>query len=142
MSTFTAEIPSSGRLYCRSGEVATRLGPAVADNAQDEEKLPKPVRCRQCGLVITAVEEQTAINGSFCHTFFNPAGIVFELGCFRRATGCQVVGSPTDEFTWFPGFFWRFAFCGQCRSHLGWHYASPSTGAGFFGLILNRLQGI
>jgi hypothetical protein len=29
--------------------------------------------------------------------------------------------------------------CGGCRGHLGWHFRDQD-GAGFFGLILDRLQ--
>jgi hypothetical protein len=69
----------------------------------------------------------------------NPAGFLFHIGCFAEAIGCVIVGPDSLEYAWFPGFAWRFALCGQCGSHLGWHFRSDGRGA-FFGLILNRLR--
>lgn len=35
-----------------------------------------------------------------------------------------VSGSLTDEFSWFPGYFWRYVHCAHCNAHLGWKYFS------------------
>jgi hypothetical protein len=73
------------------------------------------------------------------HTFANPHGLVFEIGCFREAAGCSLLGAPTDEFTWFHGFRWRVACCMRCLCHLGWCFTSGAGGR-FFGLIVDRLE--
>lgn len=78
------------------------------------------------------------INKKHQHTFFNPAGLLFEISCFKDARGCIVAGDPTSEFSWFSGFAWQYATCNQCLTHLGWYYKSSSE-TGFFGLIVNRL---
>ena len=78
------------------------------------------------------------VRGSHTHTFFNPAGIVFELGCFQGAPGCLVVGEPSFEFTWFPGHTWRIALCRQCQMHLGWLFVNQD--AFFHALILSKLR--
>jgi hypothetical protein len=98
----------------------------------------RPILCRACGRRITAHEEKIAVNGSHQHTFFNPSGIVYELGCFRLAPGCQEAGPATTEFTWFAGYAWRFVLCAGCGSHLGWSYAMRESS--FFGLILAQLR--
>jgi hypothetical protein len=114
------------------GHPAAATGPGTADGAEEA------IRCRVCGQVVTGHEQRLAVDGSPVHTFFNPAGIVFELGCFRRAPGCAGSGTTSAEFTWFPGYLWQIAFCRNCRKHLGWHFISAEDS--FFGLILARLQ--
>ena len=96
------------------------------------------VVCRQCQQPITRRTDAMAKDGSHIHTFANPHGIVFEIGCFREAIGCRHVGPSTDDFTWFKGYEWRIAICQGCAVHLGWHY-SVSGSSAFYGLILDRL---
>ena len=93
--------------------------------------------CFACGSAITAARERIAVGGGHDHTFTNPAGHVFRVGCFRRAPGCAQAGELTGEYSWFAGYAWRYALCAGCRVHLGWVYQGPQPG--FFGLILDRL---
>lgn len=79
------------------------------------------------------------IDGAHQHTFFNPAGIVFEIGCFTQANGCMAAGPPSTEFSWFKGFAWRYVLCSGCFTHLGWLFESSQSS--FHGLILKRLLG-
>jgi hypothetical protein len=94
--------------------------------------------CAQCLQPITRVADKITMQGMHHHTFANPQGIVFEIGCFREAMGCRNTGFPTTEFTWFPGYAWRIAVCKKCMLHLGWMYAATGKES-FFGLIVNRL---
>jgi len=94
--------------------------------------------CRDCGFLITSEDAVISIAGNHRHTFKNPAGIVFEIGCFSSAPGCINMGEPTLEFTWFPGYRWTYSVCGKCLSHLGWFFQSGDSQ--FYGLILNRLS--
>lgn len=114
------------------GLPASATEPGAADGTEEA------IRCRACGQVVTGHEQHLAVGGSPVHTFFNPAGIVFELGCFRRAPGCTASGALSAEFTWFPGYLWQIVLCRNCRTHLGWHFISAEDS--FFGLILARLQ--
>lgn len=98
----------------------------------------KPILCRQCRHAVTTTAEIIEKHGSHAHTFANPDGILFEIGCFRNAPGCGYLGSPTEEWSWFKGFRWKIALCSQCLTHLGWMYVS-GEGEWFHGLILNRL---
>ena len=95
--------------------------------------------CFACGLAITRRRERLEVGGSHSHTFTNPAGYVFRVGCFRRAPGCAQAGEFTQEYSWFSGYAWRYALCAGCRVHLGWVFGGPEPG--FFGLILDRLVG-
>jgi hypothetical protein len=96
------------------------------------------ILCARCRRVITTAAHRIDVNGSHLHTFANPHGIVFEIGCFRGATGCTYQGAMTDDFSWFPGFGWKITGCGTCLTHLGWLFIS-GNGGNFHGLILDRL---
>ncbi len=99
-----------------------------------EEKL----LCRECRQVITSPVERTEVQGAHLHTCANPAGILYQIGCFRKVRGCGYVGPATAEWSWFKGFSWRVAVCNNCLTHLGWQYLT-SGHSRFHGLILNRL---
>ena len=103
----------------------------------ETEKEKESILCKNCKNEITTAEFTTGVNGQHAHIFKNPAGLTFHIGCFSKAWGCAVYGTPTYEFTWFAGFSWCVALCSNCFTHLGWHY--QSGGASFFGLILANL---
>lgn len=106
---------------------------------QEETESEEPfLLCRQCLNPITAKSARIAVDGAHQHTFANPHGVVFDIGCFKTAEGCAVIGRPTDEFTWFAGTTWRIAMCRACMTHMGWLYIA-SGGSRFFGLILDHL---
>jgi hypothetical protein len=94
--------------------------------------------CRDCLHPITRPADRISVQGSHTHTFANPHGLVYEIGCFQRAPGCGAVGPDSGEFTWFAGHRWRVCLCAACLVHLGWVFL-PAVGAAFFGLILDRL---
>jgi hypothetical protein len=99
---------------------------------------PEPVIvCRVCGFAICHPDDAITVAGAHRHTFANPHGIVFEIGCFGNAPGCARVGAATDDFTWFAGYRWRIALCAGCHEHLGWRF--EGAGDSFYGLILDRL---
>lgn len=105
---------------------------------QTEEQEEKYILCKNCENKITLPNKQIEVGGLFEHTFLNPGGHVFRIGCFFEAEGCTAVGVPTAEWTWFEGFEWQVAICNQCNSHLGWFYRSMDD-RNFFGLILDLL---
>jgi hypothetical protein len=93
--------------------------------------------CVRCLQAVTTTGARIEISGRHAHTFANPHGFVFHIGCFAVAPGCAAVGEPTTDFTWFPRFAWQIATCQGCREHLGWIFRS--TDSRFHGLILDRL---
>ncbi|MBF0118892.1 MAG: hypothetical protein HQK79_08650 [Desulfobacterales bacterium] len=107
------------------------------EKKQDNPEEEKYLLCNKCLQVITLISEKIEINGNFSHTFVNPEGILFRIGCFRNAIRCLYVGTPTNEFTWFPGFYWEIALCSRCLNHMGWRFTSSAES--FHGLILDRL---
>lgn len=114
-------------------------GEQRADIEEEKEKKEETaILCAQCRHSITSPRERIDVQGMHCHTFFNPYGIIFEIGCFRAAPGCRYAGPATGEFSWFPGYSWVVAVCSACGSHLGWLYSAPDKD-GFHGLILDNL---
>ncbi|UCD34754.1 MAG: hypothetical protein JSU90_10760 [Nitrospiraceae bacterium] len=97
------------------------------------------ILCKKCITAITSPEHIITVNDHHRHTFSNPAGITYHIGCFSAAVGCLVHGAPTIEHTWFAGFRWSFALCSGCLIHLGWYYQNGDES--FFGLILDLLVG-
>lgn len=116
------------------GEISTAEEEAAKRSPEEEEY----IICRQCRQAITRPVERMAMQGSHQHTFANPHGIVFEIGCFKDVTGCGYAGAATDEFSWFAGYSWRLCFCSMCLTHLGWIFSS-NAGDGFHALILDRI---
>lgn len=105
---------------------------------ETEEQEEKYLLCKQCENRITLPNHRIEVAGNFEHTFLNPGGHVFHIGCFYAADGCLALGVPTAEWTWFEGFEWQVALCNQCNSHLGWFYRSREE-QHFYGLIMNLL---
>lgn len=104
--------------------------PEVAESAA--------ILCKACGAAITAREHAIEVDGRHAHTFFNPAGVLYEIGCFAAAPGCANAGRLTAEFSWFADYRWRYAFCAGCGAHLGWQFVGRADDA-FWGLVLARL---
>ncbi|MCP4744638.1 MAG: hypothetical protein GY874_00625 [Desulfobacteraceae bacterium] len=111
--------------------------PLVQDDLLSEEE-ENWIVCKQCGQELAKPTERADVNGSHRHSFANPNGIIFEIGCFSIVRGCRKYGVPSAEFTWFPGYAWQVIVCAKCLSHLGWLFLSRQSGH-FFGLILVQL---
>jgi hypothetical protein len=105
----------------------------LAENARQEKRL----FCTACRHPVTHQDERIVVQGGHEHTFTNPHGVVYHIGCFREAAGCAPLGDATTEYTWFKGYAWRIARCAHCRAHLGWLF--QAEGEYFHGLITSRL---
>ncbi len=135
----TTADPVSGALLFRGGsERPDRPGPdnLTIDQDESESGQQKALLCTVCQAPITTSKERLEKKGKHLHTFFNPAGIVYEIGCFRRAPGCLVYGVPSSEFAWFSGYSWQVVYCRRCHQHLGWKFIADEE---FFGLIVSKL---
>jgi hypothetical protein len=106
---------------------------------QDRVLSERAICCAACGATVTSPRHRISVQGSHEHRFMNPGGFLFHFGCFAEAIGCKILGPDSNEYAWFPGFAWRFALCGSCGQHLGWHFRSDGKD-GFFGLVLDRLR--
>lgn len=98
----------------------------------------EPLRCAACAHAITEHAYRTEIGGAHAHTFVNPSGFVYAIGCFAAAPGCADEGAPETAFSWFPGWRWQIAICARCGTQLGWRYQLAARS--FHGLILSALR--
>jgi len=121
------EKESSGKPASPAGDPADK-----AVSGADESIL-----CRTCRSPVTSHQQSISVNDRHQHTFFNPAGVIYEIRCFKKAPGIVIYGEPTDEFSWFAGHTWQYSICAACQEHLGWFFSSPD--AAFYGLIRPRL---
>ncbi len=96
------------------------------------------LRCAACDHAITERGYRTEMMGAHEHTFVNPGGFAYAIGCYAAAPGCAYAGSPETAFSWFPGWSWQIAVCARCRAHLGWIYRL--SGQQFHGLITAALR--
>lgn len=132
------EPVNSTPVFLREGRQERQNRPVTHKQQEPDVKPAEAIYCRACGGVVTGRDQKIQVSGAHGHTFFNPAGIVFELGCFLLAPGCVTIGAPSKEFTWFPGHTWRVVLCRGCRVHLGWLFTMQENT--FYGLILSKLR--
>jgi hypothetical protein len=117
---------------------------ASIDLEPDRETLKAPdasntggkIYCRSCRNLLTCESQTIRVAGQESYTCINPAGVKYNFRCFRDAPGCAVSGTATGEHSWFPGYKWQIAICGNCTGHLGWFFSGTGS---FFGLIAVRL---
>jgi len=120
-------------------QIERQLQKANATTVKQRDDEDKRLYCAHCGRPITDQNQRIPVQGGHEHTFTNPHGLVFRIGCFAAAPGCAQTGMLTEEWTWFRGYLWQVALCRGCGNHLGWRYRDYG-GEGFYGLILPRLK--
>tara|TARA_B100000315_G_scaffold165252_1_gene153897 strand:+ start:595 stop:1089 length:495 start_codon:yes stop_codon:yes gene_type:complete len=103
----------------------------------DQYKGSRYILCATCGNRITKTSERVEIIGSHEHTFANPHGMIYHIGCFLNALGCIGCFEESTQFAWFQGYSWQIEICWNCGIHLGWIFNSEHNR--FHGLILDRL---
>ncbi|MBT8354065.1 MAG: hypothetical protein KJO60_06060 [Desulfofustis sp.] len=123
-------------LLCREVKDSPGRDSQSIEKDESEKEQQKGLLCRHCRLLITTSKERLDKAGKHLHTFFNPAGVVYEIGCFRRAPGCIPFGPSSKEFAWFKGYSWQIVYCRGCQQHLGWSFSGEDQ---FFGIIVNKL---
>jgi hypothetical protein len=114
----------------------SKIDTSTVEDTQEEEGW---IICRQCRQKLTRPSHRISVNGSHRHSFANPSGIVFEIGCYGKAQGYQIWGQPSREFVWFAGHSWEIVTCAKCSIHLGWLFTGVQASR-FFGLILEHLD--
>lgn len=125
-------------ILTRSKKERENVGRPLADTDGFENVKDMPaICCRNCHYPVTLPSERIEVASAHHHTFANPNGYLFEIGCFRNADGCGAIGIRTAEFSWFRNYTWQIGICRKCRNHLGWLFQSLNDR--FYGLIMDRL---
>lgn len=101
--------------------------------------------CKNCNLLIAKKQDvfSMALEGPM-GAYVNPGGYVHETLTIHKATGLRLIGWPSVENSWFPGYAWTIAQCSQCNSHLGWRFTVAERGRSlrpekFWGLCRSSL---
>ena len=108
----------------------------------DDDEGPVLV-CRACGTTVARLSWVAAVdNGPTHRVFFNPEGVMMKVITLRATTNVRAMGVPTEEFSWFPGYAWTYAYCDGCRRQLGWRFTAVGAAvpALFWGLLETAVQ--
>jgi hypothetical protein len=127
-----------GRYHCLERLNSERIEELLEDTERRDADRKVGLCCRTCGHRISSDSKRIAVAGRHEHSFTNPLGLVYRVGCFAAAAGCTSTGPGTLVDTWFAGFAWRVCHCEQCAVHLGWSYCG-GAGKEFYGLILDHI---
>jgi hypothetical protein len=129
-------LPSSYLYHYNEG---SSEGNSPAPDLGEEEATGPPIvlACARCQQRLTTSGDRVARAGAHAHTFTNPEGLRFRIGCFKAAAGTTTASAPTEYWSWFPGYAWQVEQCAACGAHLGWLFTASSDH--FHGFILDRL---
>lgn len=99
-------------------------------------KLGRFMCCENCQANITDPTKVFAMSKDGIQSnYVNPGGHVYETVTVLSATNFQLVGHPSRQFSWFPGYAWTIMQCTNCNNHLGWKFTSSNlTPKEFYGL--------
>ncbi|KAM3185516.1 hypothetical protein ACTXT7_006198 [Hymenolepis weldensis] len=83
--------------------------------------------CAQCRSAISSQSYVICLTdeGSV-QAYVNPHGFIFDMLTLStvRQRSIALVGSPTTEYSWFPGYAWTIAECVMCGVPLGWRFTA------------------
>lgn len=74
--------------------------------------------------------------------YVNPGGVVHETVTVYKADNLTLIGRPSTEHSWFPGYAWTIAQCQECGHHMGWKFTATNkktTPSKFWGLCRSSL---
>ncbi|XP_014770294.1 protein cereblon isoform X1 [Octopus bimaculoides] len=81
--------------------------------------------CRKCDLEVANKSDvfSMSLEGPLA-AYVNPGGHVHETVTVHKAKGLTLIGQPSTENSWFPGYAWTIINCSQCGSHMGWRFTA------------------
>ena len=86
------------------------------------------INCRLCRAQICQKNDvfSMSVHG-FMSAYINPNGHVHETLTVYKAKNLTLIGRPSTEFSWFPGYAWTIVQCRQCGSHIGWKFTATKS---------------
>jgi len=107
----------------------------------------KKLCCIVCEQTMTSKASLFTLSGAegVVGAYVNPHGVVHQTLTLREMErgSTTLIGRPTAEDTWFPGYAWTIANCSRCYTHLGWRFTAISkrtTPRFFWGIRRSALQ--
>jgi hypothetical protein len=133
---YTARVPLA-RQDIQPHSLPPPQGAPAGDPVERRLEAEGWIVCARCGGFVTESRARSSVNGAHEHTFINPAGVIFRVGCFSEAPGVRPAGEESSHWTWFAGFAWQVALCRSCAEHVGWNYRNADSR--FVALIADRI---
>ncbi|KAK9742083.1 hypothetical protein RND81_03G147300 [Saponaria officinalis] len=85
------------------------------------------VRCKNCQTIIARRSDLLVMSTDGpLGTYVNPYGCVHETVTLHKANGLALIGRPSTESSWFPGYAWTIANCASCEGHMGWLFTATN----------------
>ncbi|KAK6927335.1 Lon protease, N-terminal domain [Dillenia turbinata] len=85
------------------------------------------IRCRNCQTVIARRSDMLPMSSEGpLGAYVNPHGHVHEVMTLYKANSLALVGRPTKEYSWFPGYAWTVTNCATCESGMGWLFTATN----------------
>lgn len=83
------------------------------------------ISCRLCRAQICQKSDvfSMSVHG-FMSAYVNPNGHVHETLTVYKAKNLSLIGRPSTDYSWFPGYAWTISQCKQCGSHIGWKFTA------------------
>jgi len=83
--------------------------------------------CRNCEEEIGKQEDIFSMSSEGPQgAYVNPGGYVHETLTLYKAKNLSLIGEPSTEYSWFPGYAWTICQCRFCDSHMGWKFTASS----------------
>ncbi|KAL4560283.1 hypothetical protein LXL04_032433 [Taraxacum kok-saghyz] len=83
------------------------------------------VKCKSCQTVIASRSDMLVMSTDGpLGAYVNPSGFVHEIMTLLKANGLALIGVPTEEYSWFPGYAWTIAYCATCEYQMGWLFTA------------------
>ena len=122
----TSNLPLQDRLRTRMLELncpVQRLRLAVSFLSQC-----RVLACRNCGKQLGDQANIFSMSKEGPQgTFVNPSGHLHETLTLFKARNLRLVGRPSSEYSWFPGYAWTITECLGCWSHIGWKFTATQS---------------
>ncbi|KAI3677278.1 hypothetical protein L1987_86901 [Smallanthus sonchifolius] len=85
------------------------------------------VKCRSCQTLIANRSDMLVMSTDGpLGAYVNPSGYVHEIMTLLKASGLALIGVPTEEYSWFPGYAWTVAYCATCEYQMGWLFTATN----------------
>ncbi|KAI7725231.1 hypothetical protein M8C21_005637 [Ambrosia artemisiifolia] len=85
------------------------------------------IKCRSCETLIANRSDMLVMSTDGpLGAYVNPSGYVHEIMTLLKASGLALIGVPTEEYSWFPGYAWTVAYCATCEYQMGWLFTATN----------------
>jgi len=91
--------------------------------------LMQVLMCRRCSLTLAEQSDIFSMSSEGPQgAFVNPGGHLHETLTVYKAKNLKLVGEPSTEYSWFPGYAWTIVECSRCYNHIGWKFTAAKSG--------------